>query len=240
MKRLKHITLAIMLVFLYSCTSSLTTYLQVANAQPPGYDSLYGKAELPNYLKHFEVNKENVFWINPYLQVANAQTPGYVSSEHVYNWIIDTQGNVRINIESPNPYGRTYPNGCIRPEDKKSRKPGWTEEDGHVSTLGGERGRIGGEILYDAGTNTWIINNKSGRFSFNYDDRSIEQLRNAAILIQSVVIPRQGNWGQVEYLLLYAPDAKVPTLLNSPNIQYKEPKKSDVMKKGPYLIVPLN
>lgn len=232
MKRLKHIFLAVMLIPLYACTSSPTI-------SPETLDHLYGRAELPNYLKHFEVNQENVFWINPYLQVASAQSPGYVSQEHVYNWIIDTQGNVRINIESPNPYGRTYPNGCIRPEDNKSRKPGWTETDGHVSTLGGERARIGGEILYDANTDTWIINNKSGRFSFNYDDRSIEQLRNAAILIQNVVIPLQGNWGQVEFLLRYAPDAVVASLLNSPDLQYKEPQQQDIMKREPYLIVPL-
>lgn len=232
MRRLKPILLAVMLV-------PFSSYTLASPASSTTLDALYGKAELPNYLKHFEVNKNNVFWINPYLQVASKDAPAYVSSDHVYNWIIDTQGNVRLNIESPNPYGRTYPNGCVRPEDNKKRSPGWSETDGHVSTLGGEHGRIGGEILYDSKTNTWIINNKSGRFSFNYTDRSTEQLRNAASLIQTVVVPREGKWGQVEFLLRYAPDAEVEVLLNSPDIQYKKPQEQDTMKKDPYLVISL-
>ena len=94
-------------------------------------------------------------------------------------------------------------------------------------------GRISGEILYDKDTNTWIINNKSGRYTKHNPDRSPEQLINAATMIREVVDPGKTPWGQAFFLLEYSSDEMRAALLKSPKIQYDDPAK----KARPHLIV---
>jgi len=203
-------------------------------------DKLYGVLSKPAYMKHYEVNKKDEFWITPFLQVANKQTPGVLDpkSKEPYNWNIDDAGNVRITIESRNPYGRPYKDGAVRPEDKSRRKPGWTEKDGHVTLLAGEPGRIGGELNYNKKNNTWEINNKSGRYSNHNVDRTPEQLMNAVKLIQAVVDPGDAKWGEVQYLVRYSPEKMRPEFLARKDIKYGRPDaKGDIIQKDPYLVL---
>jgi hypothetical protein len=188
----------------------------------------------PAYIKHYEADKAGKVLINPYLQVASKDFPAVlVVKEAPYNWVIDANGNVAIIPEAAHPYGRTYPNGFFRPEDQSVRKPGTRENYGHVSALAGTPGRISGEILFDKDTNTWVINNKSGRYTKHNPDRSPEQLINAATMIREVVDPGKTPWGQVFFLLEYSSDEMRAALLKSPKIQYDDPAK----KARPHLIV---
>lgn len=201
-------------------------------------DQRYGVPSMPAYIKHFEVNKKGKFWLHPYLQIGTKNSKALLDPQKApYNWVIDEAGNVRVNIESPNPYGRTYENGYIRPEDNSKRKAGTVERDGHVSILGGGKGRIGGEFLYNSKSQTWVINNKSGRYSNHNSDRTPEQLLNAVALIKEVVNPGQASWGETIYLLKYAPERLHPALLASPDIQYKKPDAKDVNQKNPYVVL---
>jgi len=230
-------TMLLLLFMVQGCGSKSTAPKQ----QLSELDQLYGVLSKPAYMKHYEVNKKDEFWITPYLQVANKQTPGILDpkSKEPYNWNMDAEGNVRITIESNNPYGRTYEKGAVRPEDKSRRRPGWTEKDGHVTLLAGEPGRIGGEILYQKDTNTWLINNKSGRYSNHNLDRTPEQLLNAVKQIQAVVDPGGAKWGEVHYLVRYSPQALRPDLLKRQDIKFYRPKAEgkDPMQKDPYLIL---
>ena len=197
-------------------------------------DEKFGYAAPPAYIKHYEADKSGRVLINPYLQVASKDFPAVlVVKEAPYNWVIDAGGNVAIIPEAAHPYGRTYPNGFFRPEDQSTRKPGTRENYGHVSALAGTPGRISGEILYDKDTNSWIINNKSGRYTKHNSDRSPEQLVNAATLIREVVDPGKTPWGQTFFLLEYSSDEMRAALLKSPKIQYDDPAK----KARPHLIV---
>ena len=219
----------------------LIASLPALAAQPSGkeLDRLYGVSSTPAYVKHYEVDKKSgKFWLHPYLQVASAEHPAILDpAKAPYNWVMDTDGNVRINRESVNPYGRKYEKGYIRPEDNSRRKPGTTEKDGHVSTLGGEKGRIGGEFLYDKESKTWTINNKSGRYSNHNPDRTPEQLQNAAEAIKKVVNPGPATWGDVIYLVRYAPKDGRAKILADPKIQYNRPDKKELIEKDPYLLL---
>jgi len=205
-----------------------------ATAPVNALDIRFGYAVPPAYIKHYEADKTGKVLINPYLQVASKDFPAVlVVKEAPYNWVIDAGGNVAIIPEAAHPYGRLYPNGFFRPEDQSTRKPGTRENYGHVSALAGMPGRISGEILYDKDTNTWVINNKSGRYTKHNPDRSPEQLVNAATTIREVVDPGKTPWGQVFFLLEYSSDEMRAALLTSPKIQYDDP----VKKARPHLIV---
>ncbi len=153
--------------------------------------------------------------------------------EAPYNWVIDTEGRVAIAPEAAHPLGRTYEKGFFRPEDQSQRKPGTRENFGHVSELGGAPGRISGEILYDKASNTWTLNNKSGRYSKHNTDRTPEQLVNAAKYIHEIVDPGTATWGNVAYLLEYAPEPIREELMKSPNLAYDDAKK----KSRPHVVV---
>jgi hypothetical protein len=116
--------------------------------------------------------------INPYLQVASKDFPAVlVVKEAPYNWVIDANGNVAIIPEAAHPYGRTYPNGFFRPEDQSTRKPGTRERTTATSRHWPARPvASAGKSCIDKDTNTWVINNKSGRYTKHNPDRSPEQL----------------------------------------------------------------
>ena len=150
-----------------------------------------------------------------------------------YNWVIDAAGRVGIIPEAAHPLGRTYEKGFFRPEDQSKRKPGTRENFGHVSALGGAPGRISGEILYDKGSNSWTINNKSGRYTKHNTDRTPDQLVNAATLIREVVDPGTASWGPVFFLLEYSDDSVREELMKSPKLAYDDAAK----KSRPHVIV---
>lgn len=209
-------------------------FITSATAPVDPLDAKYGVASPPAYIKHYEADKNGKVLINPYLQVASKEFPAVlVVKEAPYNWVMDSAGKVAIIPEAAHPYGRVYPKGFFRPEDQSMRKPGTRENYGHVSALAGTPGRISGEILYDKDTNSWVINNKSGRYTKHNVDRTPEQLVNAATLIREVVDPGKTMWGSVFFLLEYCSEEMRAALLKSPKIQYDDPAK----KSRPHLVV---
>jgi len=197
-------------------------------------DAKYGVASLPAYIKHYEADKSGKVLLNPYLQVGSKDFPALLDTKQApYNWVIDQVGRMAIIPEAAHPYGRLYPKGFFRPEDQSQRKAGTRENYGHPSALGGAPGRISGEILFDKDSNTWVVNNKSGRYSKHNADRSPEQLIAAATLMRDVVDPGKTPWGQVAFLLDYAPSDMAAQLIKHPQIQYDDPAK----KSRPHLIV---
>ena len=226
----------------YLCTTALLLLMAVAAhaAQPSAkeMDDLYGALQLPNYVKYYEVSPAGEFWIHPYLQVATDKNPGLLDpKKEPYNFVIDEEGNVRINIESKNPWGRTYDYEWFRPEDFSTRKKGSSEKDGHVTTLGGHKGRIGGEFLWDKETKTWLINNKSGRYSNANPDRTPEQLVNAAARIKQVVQLSEGSWGEIRYLFRYSPKEMRDEFQKKYEILFQRPDKKDFIQKDPYILL---
>lgn len=202
-------------------------------------DALYGVASQPAYIKHYEADKSGKVLINPYLQIASKDFPAVIDAKSApYNWVIDAEGRVAIIQEAAHPLGRTYEKGFFRPEDQSKRKPGTTENYGHVSAIAGAPGRISGEILYDKDTKSFIVNNKSGRYSKHNTDRTPDQLVEAAKLMREVVDTGTTNWGPVYYLLEYAPQDKREALMKDPRIAFDDPKTQarphiQVMAGGP-------
>jgi alkylated DNA nucleotide flippase Atl1 len=194
-------------------------------AAPPvdPLDAQFGVAAPPAYIKHYEADKSGKVLINPYLQVASKEFPAVIDAKGApYNWVIDAEGRVGIIQEAKHPLGRTYEKGFFRPEDQSKRKPGTTENYGHVSAIAGAPGRISGEILYDKDSKTFIVNNKSGRYSKHNIDRTPDQLAAAAKLIREVVDTGSVNWGPVFYLLEYAPADQRDALMKDPRIAFDD------------------
>lgn len=197
-------------------------------------DAKYGSAVLPAYVKHYEADRNGKVLLNPWLQVATREHPALLEpGETTYKWVIDVAGRVAILREAPHPLGRTYPNGFHRPEDDSDREPGYVETYGHVSALGGAPGRIGGEILWDAESRAFTVNNKSGRYTKHDADRTPAQLVEAARLIRETVDPGGASWGEVFYLLDYAPQDVRRELLADPRLEYDLPE----TKGRPYVVV---
>lgn len=189
-------------------------------------DALYGVASLPAYIKHYEADRDGNIVLNPYLQVATKGFPAILDSKQApYNWVIDEEGRVTVVPEANHPLGRTYPNGFVRPEDNSKKKPGTREAFGHVSSTGGRPGRISGEILWDKESKSWVVNNKSGRYSKHNGDRTPPQLANAARLIRSVVDTGGPAWGPAMYLVEYGPEPVREELMKSPDLSYDDPAK---------------
>ena len=197
-------------------------------------DTRYGFLAKPAYIKHYEADPRDRILISPYLQLASREFPAYLDPAMApYNWVIDADGRVAIVPETPNPYGRIYEKGFLRPEDKSPKKPGTGENYGHAAAMGGQPGRISGEILYDKKANAWTINNKSGRYSKNNPDRTPDQLVNAANLIQEVADPGGAGWGPVRFIFEFGPESVQAELEKSPSVTYEDPAK----KKRPGLVV---
>lgn len=195
-------------------------------------DKLYGIAYQPNYIKHFEADKQGKVMLNPYLQVATQEHPGVLDPKGgPYSWTIDAEGHMVLVEEVAHPFGHTYKKVWLRPEDKTKRKP-TSESFGHVSATAGGPGRISGEILYDGKNKLWIINNKSGRYTRLNADRTPEKLLNAAKLLREVVDPGSAAWGPVYYLLEYAPASVSEELMKSPELLYED---GPTVKTRPYI-----
>lgn len=232
MKFMRHLFLVAALLLIGVASAS-------AKTTPKQLDELYGVLAMPNYVKYYEVSPKGEFWVHPYLQVASDKNHAIIDPKgDPYNYMIDEDGNVRINKETKNPWGRTYDYEWYRPEDMSTRKKGSSEKDGHVTTLGGKNGRIGGEILWNKEDKTWTINNKSGRYSNANPDRTPEQLLNAAARIKQVVdIPADSKWGQTQYLVRYSPKALREEFLKKYEVQFRRPEKEDFIQKDPYFIL---
>ena len=214
---------------LLACSS-----LPLAAQAPEPLDKQYGYLSQPAYIKHYEADKTGKVILNPYLQVASKDYPAILDVKMApYNWVIDAAGRVGIIPEAPHPLGRTYDKGFFRPEDQSKRKPGTRENFGHVSALGGAPGRISGEILFDKASNSWTINNKSGRYTKHNTDRTPDQLVNAATLIREIVDPGTASWGPVFFLLEYSDEPIREELMKSPKLAYDDAAK----KSRPHIIV---
>jgi hypothetical protein len=129
------------------------------------YDALYGKAYAPKLVKEFEKVNEKVI-VNPDLQIPSVSNKLKVSTavgkqERAYIWAIDEKGSLRIGSEANVGTGM------------------WL---GHPTLTDGLPARIAGELKYDDVRKKWIINQSSGRYTWPYKDRGIEQLSNAAEL----------------------------------------------------------
>ena len=197
-------------------------------------DTRYGFLAKPAYIKHYEADPKDRILVSPYLQVASREFKGYLDPAMApYNWVIDADGRVAVIPETPNPYGRIYDKGFLRPEDKSQKKPGTGENYGHASAMAGQPGRISGELLYDKKINGWIINNKSGRYSKSNADRTPDQLVNAANLMQEVLDPGGAGWGPVRFIFEYGPEAIQAELEKGPAVVYEDPAK----KKRPGIVV---
>jgi hypothetical protein len=224
---MRTISKILLYVLLLSCVA-----LPVGAAED--LDQLYGMMSQPAYIKHYEADKNGKVMLNPYLQVVTKDHPGVIDSKRApYNWVIDGQGRLVIIQEAAHPYGRTYEKGFFRPEDQSKRKPGTTENFGHVSALAGGPGRISGEILFDKESKLWTINNKSGRYTKHNTDRTPEQLVNAAKLIREGVDTGNIAWGPVYYLLEYTHEDIAGPLMKSPQLAYDDPK----TKSRPHIVV---
>ena len=225
-----------MLRYASRTANALLLAASAALAAPPAdpLDAKYGAAVPPAYVKPYEADRRGKVLLNPYLQVATPDVPALLEpGDGTYKWVIDVAGRVTIVREVPHPLGRTYPNGFHRPEDGSDREPGYVETYGHVSALGGAPGRIGGEILWDAESREFTVNNKSGRYTKHNVDRTPAQLVEAARLIREVVDPGGASWGPVHYLLDYAPPAVRRGLLADPRLEYDLPE----TKGRPYVVV---
>lgn len=189
-------------------------------------DDLYGIANRPSYIKHYEPTKDGDVMLNPYLQVGTKEFPAVLDpSRPIYNYVITPEGGVALIEEAPHPYGRAYPEGFYRPEDRSIRKPGTVENFGHVSANVGGPARISGEIINSKEGKCWLVNNKSGRYSKRNLDRTPQQLFNAFNLIKSVVDPNgQPFCESAIYLVAYAPDYISKALRQSPDLVYENPK----------------
>jgi hypothetical protein len=207
-----------------------------AAASPPAdpLDQRFGMATPPAYVKHYEAGRNGKVLLNPYLQRASPEFPALLDpGPDPIKWVIDTAGRVVLIREVAHPLGRTYPDGFHRPEDDSDCEPGYVETYGHVSALGGAPGRIGGEIWYDEESDTYTVNNKSGRYTKHNSDRTPEQLVEAARRIREVVDPGGSAWGPAFYLIDYAPAELRERLLDDPRLEYDDP----ATKLHPHLVV---
>ncbi len=220
---------------LFSALLGALTFSGAQALAADNLDALYGIANRPSYIKHYEADKQDNVLLNPYLQVASKEHPAVLDAARpVYNYVITPEGHVALIEEAPHPYGRTYPKGFFRPEDKSQRKPGTTENYGHVSATAGGPGRISGEIINDRKNKCWLVNNKSGRYSKRNIDRTPEQLLNAFLLMRETIDPGQQPWcPSAVYLLAYAPSYIEKPLRQSPDMRYENPQ----TKKNAHILV---
>jgi alkylated DNA nucleotide flippase Atl1 len=197
-------------------------------------DKRYGALARPAYVKHFEADPGGRIVASPYQQVGTPSFPAFLDpSLAPYDWVIDADGNLAVVPETMHPYGRVYEKGFIRPEDKSQKKPGTGEHYGHLAAIVGLPGRISGELNYDKATNTWSINNKSGRYSKNNPDRTPEQLEAAAKRIRELADIGDARWGELIFILEFGPTSLQPVLEKNPNLRYEDPEK----KKRPFVVL---
>lgn len=198
-------------------------------------DKLYGRPNRPSFIKHYEADKDHHVLLNPYLQVGSKKHKAMLDPKRpVYNYVVTQEGNVAFIEEAPHPYGRTYPKGFYRPKDKSQRKPGTTENYGHVSGTAGGPGRMSGEIINDSKNKCWKVNNKSGRYSKRNPDRTPEQFLNTFELFKETADPNGMPWCKSAiYLLAYAPGYISKELRESPDMRYEDEK----TKKNAHILV---
>jgi hypothetical protein len=206
----------------------------LALTPPASLDNLYGVLVRPAYLKYYEADLQGRVPISPYLQVASHAFPACLDRALApYDWVINADGNVAVVPETPHPYGHAFPKGYTRPEDHSWHQPGTVDSYGHAGAMGGQAGRIGGELIYEAATGSWAISNKSAHYSRKNPDRTPDQLVNAARLIRQVMDPDGAGWGEVRYLLGYGTPGLKARLEQDPHLEYQNPAK----KTGAFVVL---
>jgi len=95
-------------------------------------------------------------------KIANQQTP--MSLDHhkssVYLYVVSPTGDI---VYVPQSYEMT----------RRNRK---MEKRKHPMLMKGGLGRIGGEIVYEPETGSWIVDNESGRYSYRSDSNGAMEM----------------------------------------------------------------
>lgn len=179
-------------------------------------DGRFGALSAPGYLKYYDTDYSGRVVTNPYMQIASPETPLFVDEDTDYIWIIDKDGHFILGEEAKSPWGQTYRHGFVRPEDGSVKGDGYSEKYGHAALVGGDPARIAGELFYEK--NTWVMNNKSSRFSKGRADRTEAQLKNAASLFASLAPGVSAV--KVEYLPKYGARQQFATKGDMTDIEY--------------------
>ncbi|WP_439551820.1 hypothetical protein [Falsiroseomonas sp.] len=123
----------------------------------------------------------------------------YVYSELPILWVIDQGGTLWFALEE---VIDAATHAFVSPRLRGTPTTPSQQRLGHPALLGGEKGRIGGEIIFDLGERPyrWFITNASGRYGLRAGREHIH-LENAAKLfsghdidvVASFIQPRRGS-----------------------------------------------
>lgn len=125
------------------------------NPEPDIFSALdfqFGETRIPRYIKSNEYNNDEVKNQKPVVLTSRDDSSLFkLEKDQKYIWTINKDGFLLIGKED---------------------KDDLSEFKGHPTLLQGRPGRIAGELYFD-GTK-WLVNSKSGRYSFSYSDEDAE------------------------------------------------------------------
>jgi hypothetical protein len=167
-------------------------------ALPPNRIDLLEKALLPRSLQ--QLSSESAELLSQ-LMTATEQGLGvarYVYCELPILWVMDLAGNLWFSIEE---IVNIDTHEFVLPRLRNAAVEEGKQRLGHPSLIGGNPGRIGGEIYFDNDfdPSSWFITNGSGRYGLCYGRTSLH-LSNAAqcfaahgIRLREFFIPTRGR-----------------------------------------------
>ena len=122
-------------------------------------DGMFGKLKTPQYIKPNEHTLGgSIQYQNPFI-LHSPNDSISLSQDVPYIWVINQDGTLVIGDEN----------------NLQEKSHG-----GHVTLLSGDPGRIAGELCFCKNKCYWLINDKSGRYSYCYSrEKSKEYLENA-------------------------------------------------------------
>ncbi len=131
------------------------------NPEPTIFNALdyqFGETKIPKYIKSSEYNNDEIKNQKPVVLTSKDDASEFVlDKSQTYIWAISKDGFLLIGKED---------------------KDVLSEFKGHPTLLQGRPGRIAGELHFD--DSKWLVNSKSGRYSFPYSDEAAEHyVRNA-------------------------------------------------------------
>ena len=133
-----------------------------------------------------KLEAETKQFLEAYIHAAEGlRTPQIVHQYCALLWIVDAHGDIHFALEElvDEHTGKTV---AIRPKGDFGKIPG-TVKLGHPSLLADSKkeARIGGEIVFNAKTGEWEINNFSGRYGFR-DQADPSHLQEAAQIFKDI------------------------------------------------------